>query len=693
MRTLATWIGNPTDRLRTMFDAEALRRTASASIPALIFGLRLSASVCLALYIAFWLQLDGAYWAGTSAGIVCQPSLGASLRKGWFRMIGTVVGATVIVVLTACFIQSRAAFLVALALWGAGCTLVATLLRNFASYAAALAGYTAAIIASDELGATGGPDAQAFMLAVDRASDICIGIVCAGVVLALTDFGGARRRLALQLASLSAEIIGRFAGALAASGPERPDTQPLRRELIRQVIALDPAIDQAIGESSQLRYNSPLLQRAVDGLFGALAGWRAVANHLERLSRDRQTQQEEVGEVLQRIPLKLQAGPDYGDPHWLANPVGMRRICRQAVRALLAVPVRTPSLRLLIGQTAHVLLGVSEALNGLVLLVADPARPRPRQGRFRLYVADWAPALVSAGRTFVTLGAVELFWVLTGWPSGAAAITWAAVPVVLFGAKGDQGYRWALSFLAGCALATVCAAIISFAVLPQMQTFVGFSAAIAIFLVPAGALSAQRWQTALFVAMAPNIVPLVAPINAPRYDTIQFYNSALALYAGEGIAVLSFLLVPPLSPAFRTRRLLTLTLRDLRRLAGGPVPQRCDDWERRVYARLTALPDAAEPLERAHLLAALSAGTEIIRLHRIVRRLGLAAGLKPALKALAQGHSSLASEELTRLDQDLATKPQAERALRLALRARGNLLALSEVIAQHALYFDAGISR
>jgi uncharacterized membrane protein YccC len=689
VRTLATWIGNPTDRLRSMFDAEALRRTASASIPALIFGLRLSASVCLALYIAFWLQIDGAYWAGTSAGIVCQPSLGASLRKGWFRMIGTVVGATVIVVLTACFIQSRAAFLVALALWGAGCTLIATLLRNFASYAAALAGYTAAIIASDELGATGGPHAQAFMLAVDRASDICIGIVCAGVVLALTDFGGARRRLALQLASLSAEIIGRFAGALAASGPERPDTQPLRRELIRRVTALDPAIDQAIGESPQLRYHSPLLLRAIDGLFGALAGWRAVANHLVRLPLDSQY---EAGEVLRRLPLKLQAGHKYEDSHWLANPAGMRQICRQAVRALLSVPARTPSLRLLIGQTAHVLLGIAEALNGLVLLVADPARPRPRQGRFRLYVADWAPAFVSAGRTLITLGAVELFWVLTGWPSGAAAITWAAIPVVLFGAKGDQGYRWALSFLAGCALATVCAAIISFAVLPQMQTFVGFSAAIAIFLVPAGALSAQRWQTALFVAMAPNIVPLVAPVNAPRYDTIQFYNSALALYAGEGIAVLSFLIVPPLPPALRIRRLLTLTLRDLRRLAGGPVPQRCNDWERRVYTRLTALPDPADPLERAQLLAALSAGTEIIRLHRIVRRLGLASGLEPALKALAQGHSSLACAELMRLDQDLATKPKAGAALRLALRARGNLLALVEVLAQHALYFEARVS-
>ena len=113
--------------------------------PPLLFGLRLWASVCLALYVAFWLQLDNAYWAGTSAAIVCQPKLGASLRKGWFRMIGTLVGA---VVITACFMQDRTAYLVALALLGAVCALVATLLRNFASYAAALAGYTAAIIAA-----------------------------------------------------------------------------------------------------------------------------------------------------------------------------------------------------------------------------------------------------------------------------------------------------------------------------------------------------------------------------------------------------------------------------------------------------------------------------------------------------------------------------------------------------------------
>src|ERR1700754_33057 len=67
--------------------------------PPLLFGLRLWASVCLSLYIAFWLELDNPFWAGTSAAFVCLPLLGASLRKGWYRMIGTLVGAVVIVVL------------------------------------------------------------------------------------------------------------------------------------------------------------------------------------------------------------------------------------------------------------------------------------------------------------------------------------------------------------------------------------------------------------------------------------------------------------------------------------------------------------------------------------------------------------------------------------------------------------------
>src|ERR1700721_71872 len=78
-----------------------------AAVPPLLLALRLWASVCLALYIGFLLELDDPFWAGTSAAIVCQPQLGAALRKGWFRMIGTVIGATMIGALTGWFPQDR----------------------------------------------------------------------------------------------------------------------------------------------------------------------------------------------------------------------------------------------------------------------------------------------------------------------------------------------------------------------------------------------------------------------------------------------------------------------------------------------------------------------------------------------------------------------------------------------------------
>jgi hypothetical protein len=160
---------------------------------------------------------------------------------------------------------------------------VATLLRNFAAYAAALAGITAAIIASDQLGAVGGLNGQAFTLAIARASEICIGIVCAGVVLAATDFGGGARRLAIQLASIAAEIMGRFTSTLFMAGPDLPDTRPDRRGLIARVVALDPIIDEALGESPQLRYHSPVFQMTMDGLFATLAGCRMIRLEQKRV--------------------------------------------------------------------------------------------------------------------------------------------------------------------------------------------------------------------------------------------------------------------------------------------------------------------------------------------------------------------------------------------------------------------------
>jgi len=174
----APWIGDSLLRSRAPVLAARFAGALRAAGPPLLFGVRMWAAVSLALYIAFWLELDNPYWAGLSAAIVCQPQLGASLRKGWFRMVGTMIGAVWSVVLVACFPQDRILLLGGWAAWSAACAFAATVLRNFASYAAALAGITSAIITADLLAPVGGVDANAaFLLAVARASETCIGIV------------------------------------------------------------------------------------------------------------------------------------------------------------------------------------------------------------------------------------------------------------------------------------------------------------------------------------------------------------------------------------------------------------------------------------------------------------------------------------------------------------------------------------
>jgi uncharacterized membrane protein YccC len=676
----------PRQPSKAAWDWANLLRAAQAAGPPLLFGLRLWAAISLSLYVAYWLELDNPSWAATSAAFVCQPTVGASLRKGWFRMIGTIVGAAVIVTLTACFPQDRLLFLLGLALWCGLCALVTTLLRNFAAYSAALAGYTAAIIASDELGATGGIHGSVIMLAISRATEISLGIVCAGIVLGGTDLGGARRRLAASIAGLAAEITRRFVDSLATAGADFTDCQTARRELLRRIIALDPVIDDAIGESSQLRWNAPVLMAAIDRLLDAMARWRSVALHLARLPA--RAARDESDAILSDLPPSLRPLSEEAS-RWLAAPNDLRRLLDTAARRMLVRRAPAPSERLLAFQTAGTMAAISQATDALAMLVDEPVQPARNRRHRHLRVADWLPAIISGVRAFTAVGLASLFWIVTAWPSGAGLITWVAIPVILFTTRADQAYAIVLRFTGGATVACVGAAIVEFVILPHFQSFVGLSAVMGAYLVPAGALMVQPWQTVFFIAMATLFTPLLAPANHMVYDIAQFLNSNLALLAGVAAAAMAFRLMPPPSADYRTRRLLALTLRDLRRLAAGPLRRSAEDWRDRMYARLAAMPDSASPEQRAWLLAALSAGAEILHLRLLGGRLGFGEALDRAFSAFADGNGRLAVERLTALDRALAQRTDARLAL---LQARGLILAVSELLAQHRDYFEGGVN-
>jgi uncharacterized membrane protein YccC len=661
------------------------------------YGLRLWAAVCLALLAAFWLQMEEPSWAGTTAAAVCQPAVGAALRKGWFRILGTLAGAWMALALAAAFADSREGFLLGLALWGAACGFASVVLPNFASYGAALAGLTTAVIAADLLGAVGGVGHGAFNLATARASEIGIGVAATALVLGATGAAQSRRRLADTLAGLAAEIGRGAQRALAIEGPEPAETRAARRELLRRLVGVGPVLDEARGEISGLRFDAAILRRAAGGLFQALSAWRSLAAELGRVPAGAA----EAAGLLRLLPSDLGAVIRLGGSATPPELQRARAACADAARRLLALPAQTPSLRLVADQAALGLLGLRRALGGALFITgADGAAGRGRARRApREPLPDLLPAAVAALRAFATIGLAELLWLATGWPNGAICIAFAAVAVLIFAPAGDLAIGFARHFALGTAAAAVLAGVIAFLLLPQLSGPEGLCGALALVLIPAGALSIQGWMPRVFLGVTGNFVPLLGPANPMTYDPAAFFNTAAALLAGLGLAMLGTHLVPHPSPGLRARRLLALTLRDLRRLAAGALAPSHAAWEARVQARLVAMPNTAEPVQYARLAAALAVGHCVIALRGAGRRIPDPGAAEAMLGALAAGDAAGAARWLAELDRILAGQSGAAHAPqdqapglleeRHRLRTRAAILVAAAALDRHVAYFGA----
>ena len=461
---------------------------AANAVSAALYGMRLATAVSLALFTAFYLQLDSPSWAGTSAAIVCQPIVGSSLLKGVFRMIGTAVGAVAAVLLTAVFPQDRAGFLFAMLVWASLCSFLSTLLRNFAAYAAMLAGWTLIIIASTSIPA---PE-QVFEIAVSRASEICIGIVCATLVIALTDLGSSPRRLSELLSRLIAETARHLADVLATGGAQYREGPEVRRALIARTAALDPIIDQAAGEAPELLQRRSVLHAAMNGLFAALSGTRIVETHLRSLSE---------ADAHRTASIVL----DCLSPDWLAvqhdgSALPQTALSRygnlRIVRNLVGLKTNDLSVRLTADGAADVASGLAAAANGLALL-DDPANARDPPRSPGIFVADYLPALVNALRVFLGVGATVLFWIVTEWSSGLQAVVFAAVTIMIFSPMQEKSGKAALGQGIGTGIAAIVAAVIKFAFLPDHEGFLAFSLIIAAALAPLGALSSVPLLSAI----------------------------------------------------------------------------------------------------------------------------------------------------------------------------------------------------
>ena len=111
------------------------------------YALRNTIAMCLALTVAYYLNLDEPYWAMTSAAVVSFPTVGGVISKSLGRIAGSLLGAIAALLLAGHTLNEPWFFLLSMSAWLGFCTWACAHFTNNVAYAFQLAGYTAAIIA------------------------------------------------------------------------------------------------------------------------------------------------------------------------------------------------------------------------------------------------------------------------------------------------------------------------------------------------------------------------------------------------------------------------------------------------------------------------------------------------------------------------------------------------------------------
>jgi uncharacterized membrane protein YccC len=609
---------------------------------AFAFALRNWLASMLALYIAFALQLDSPVWAWLTVWIVAQPTPGMVLSKSLYRVIGTIAGAALGIVLIALFAQTPELFVLALALLIGGCTVASNILTNFRAYATVLAGYTAGIIASDAINA---PD-QVFFIAMARAAAILVGIACGILVNSIFAPHRAEGVTRAKLVELMKETSHR--AVLPWTTPVE-DRLKIGKKLIDDAIALDTQIEYAAAESGIFRLQANNARSLVAHIFGLISARRSLDAHLQRCGWPQhdalQIFHGVLIDLLHEAPAQLDAGKI--DEQIEAIEAVRGQLARLHPEDDSASVEDVISARLVIDRIDDLLEHFGHALNNWRDILQESWRREPT--RVLNFHRDVRAAWINGLRAFVAICLTGAFWIGTAWPHGPGALVFVSIMLSLFSTfpRPDiVGWKFFLASSPGVVLGLLC----KFLVLPMSSGFEYLFLATGVFLIPLGIIMANPPTTFAAVAFSFVFLNLAGPANPMVYDLADSLNSAIAIEFGVLAGVLAYVLILPPNPR-AARRYVTYRIRlGLGLLASNvPIPHFAH-WETRMYDRVNRLHDPHNP-SGTHTdewfeagLGALTLGNEILRLRHWLAEDKLSPEVRTTLETIIDALSRIKSE-------------------------------------------------
>lgn len=509
----------------------------------------------LAFYIALRIPLPNPYWSFASVYIVSHPLSGATRSKSIYRAFGTLLGATMAVLLVSLFATRPLTLVLAMGAWSALALYLSLRDNTPSAYGFLLASYTTPLIGVSAIITPG----LVFDTAVARSEEILLGIVCASVVstVLFPDRVGPvfHDRVAALMKDASAWAVRRL------RDPARRTTPPLRFHLLSDIASLDGLITHLghdatrrneASEARQVRYRMTMLIPQVASLGDALAHAATTGSDAARA----------CGMVLADVVAWLERGVE-GAP-------GQGDDLRAAITEL-RVAQGTPS------TSTLPVANVTERLRDLVDLWQDclrlhrafvdkaPTTPTlayrdagPDDSRRFYDHVQMIHAALSPTLAFVIAATA---WLYSGWPGGAFGVVLVAVSTAFFAAS-DAPAALIGRFFLWQTISVVAGLVYLFYIFPQLTSFAGVALAMAPPLILVGTLTGRPAFNMGVLLVTSQTISGIALHNNSAANFEDYANSSLAALGGLAFAAVWSAVTRPFGAEIAARRLAVANWRE-----------------------------------------------------------------------------------------------------------------------------------
>ncbi|MDI3147775.1 FUSC family protein [Serratia nevei] len=548
------------------------------------YALRNSLAMCLALWVAFVLELDEPSWALTSAAVVSFPTVGGVISKSIGRIFGSLMGAAASVAIAGHCLNDPWLFTLFIAAWIGLCTYISNHYQNNVSYAFALAGYTAAIIAFGTVNVT--DTQQIFDIAQARVCEVITGILCGGLMMMILPSTSDGEALLTSLRRMQLRLLEH---AAMLWQPEITAQMRTSHEgVIGQILTMNLLRIQAFWSHYRLRRQNNLLNyllhqqlritSVISSLRRMLLNWpdrpanlMPVLTQLLDELRDPATDKYRLARLLQQIA--PQEPTDYRHrAFWLR----LRHFCWLYLRC-------NRWLQRLESATA----------------VSDLQPPRVTSLARH---TDSYEAAYNGLRTFLCIVIGCAYWINTQWDAGSAALTLTAISCVLYSSTPSPINSVSTLLKAVLLLSVVCF-VVKFGLMIQIDDFWVFCAFLFPILVTMQMLKLQNPPyAALWGQLIVFMGSFLTVSNPPSYDYQSFINDNIAKVVGVLLAGLAFQILRPSSDKRKSRRIIRALRRDFIDQLSKRPQQSESQFESLIYHRISQLNQSQDQEARTWLL-------------------------------------------------------------------------------------------